>query len=42
MAEANEESLELHVFSHASEKAKAAVAYVRCSTEDGIKNFLLV
>ena len=42
MAEANEESLELDVFSDASEKAMAAVAYARCSTEDGIKNFLLM
>ena len=29
-------------FSNASEKAMAAVAYVRCSTEDVIKNFLLM
>ena len=42
MAESKEEPWELHVFSDTSEKAMAAVPYVSCSSEEGIKNILLM
>ena len=41
-AEVGEENIELHLFADASQRAMAAVAYLKCQQNDEVKIFLLM
>ena len=41
-AEVGEENIELHLFTDASQRAMAAVAYLKCQQNDEVKIFLLM